>query len=255
MTEDYVDNLMFGIRPKTKNVYQAVLHGLSMNQYLVDALRSVTKTNEICRLYFPHVAHLMKINDFARMNYSIDSIYFFLKQKSWSEAAIKEIQKLYTDDMDFNGLLALHFAGYDPLTIYNNEEHVGNIPLFITMLEDLGIKDTHLIKKIKKHNRDNGTYELLDAIEETTDIRFRKLLAAQDLRPVLSRRLSMSYWHQMPGEIKEIYLTVELIRNYSNSIYNILPSELSMSILVLHMQLSKSLLYMKIIYLNDDILI
>ncbi len=143
--------------------------------------------------------------------------------------------------MNLNGLLALHFAGYDPLTIYNNEEHVGNIPLFITMLEDglydhlsfedLGINDTKLIRKIKKHNRDTETYyKLLDAIEETTDIRFRKLLAAQDLQSVLSRRLSLSYWYQMPGEIKEIYLTLELIRNYSESIYNILPSELSMSI-------------------------
>ncbi len=239
LIRDYVANIMLQIRPEAENLYWAILHGLPMQKLLAKRIQYGGYDNHI-RRYWPLVQNELDISTTLVYSQSIDCIYFLLNLLRDHSFNIDRFRTESIQQHDFNRLLALHFAGYDPLL--GHEPIIDYIRLFINLLrrghfddfsfETLGIVNEMLLSEINNAKKTKcsdflGADNLKRAIVRNTDVKFIKFLQQLDLPTVLSELLQPEYWYTMPKEIKEIFLILELISRNTTSIYSILPPELS----------------------------
>ena len=234
------DNIIYDGNDNPENIPMAIKYGLPLEKMLADIIKydNNETSNQDFRVYFPFVASSMDIYELLKTQTSLDKIYFAIKTAPVDDITIDYLIIAYTIGIDsptgrrnyanINGLFALHLLGFDSFSYYRaHKTHFD--AYFTTKFYKSSDKKIHKHMIDEPADFDSEEYQtLFQAIEDTTDPKLKQYMANYDLVQTANDYFNdIANWSELPKEIKEQYLTLELIRQDDNSIYSALPPELT----------------------------
>lgn len=254
----YTRNIIYGKDVNPANIYLAIKYGLPFEDLLADTVQKQinTITDIEFRRYFPLIKdntskfqsyHTVIIINNVRVNMllhtatSVDKLFVILSNFKDSIDMDKLVREITYDasERKLVMMLALHFIGVDPLQLYRVYQiyfnlYYGYHHTMFDETEDQALADFRLSKpkNFSKINVSKSNIEELKSlVTQTKDTKIKNYInnydLFRDLRNYFDRNGYKSNWYELPQEIKDVYYTLELLRTTTDSLYSMLPRELT----------------------------
>ncbi len=247
----YTRNIIYDKYVNPANIYLAIKYGLPFEDLLAYSIeKQINTISDIeFRRYFPLIKDtksdrllyygvIMIKNELVKIILnratSIDKLFFILsnfKDGIDMDELVGEITYDYPKRIVV--MLALHFIGVDPLQLYRKHQLYFNLYYGYFHMFDKSEDQALSAFRLDNHRNfsESNIEELRALVAQTKDTRIKNYInnydIFRDLNTYFDRNGYKSNWYELPQEIKDVYYTLELLRTGTDSLYSMLPRELT----------------------------